>query len=129
MRIKRQEADALVCLSCVKREIVPHQHTCLMCVFIIETQRGFQWLHLQYLRWADIFSCFLFFSSSIDKRVWGEGAFQSLLFSSSRHCLRKENAVTITNQVSAWVCDSSGRRDGKETCMGLELVADGFPDS
>ena len=41
MRIRRQEADVLVCLSCIKIEIVSHQNTCLVCVFIIKTQRGF----------------------------------------------------------------------------------------
>lgn len=75
-RIKRQEADVLVCLSYIKIEIVSHQKTCLVSLFIIKTQRGFRWLHLQCLCQAGIFSCFLFFSSSsIDKRVWGEGAF------------------------------------------------------
>lgn len=128
MRIKRQEADVLVCLSYIKIEIVPHQNTCLVYVFIIKPQREFRWLHLQYLCQAGIFSCFLFFPSSIDKRVWGEGTFQSLLFLSSQYCPRKENAVNITNQVSYWVCNSSGRRDRKQNCTGLEIVVDGFPD-
>lgn len=41
MRIKRQEADVLVCLSYIKIEIVSQQNTCLVSLFIIKTQRGF----------------------------------------------------------------------------------------
>lgn len=62
MSIKRQEADILLCLSCIKIEIDSYQNICLVCVFIIKTQREFRWLHLQWLGQAGIFSFFPFFS-------------------------------------------------------------------
>lgn len=71
IRIKRREADGSVCLSCIKIEIVSHQNTCLVCTLIIKTQRGFQWLHLQYLCQAGIFF-FLFFSPLLLIREFGE---------------------------------------------------------
>lgn len=67
----------------------------------------------------------IFFFSSIDKRVWGEGAFQSLLSLSRQDCPKKRNPVNITNQVSYWVCDSSGGRDGEQNCVRLDIVSDG----
>lgn len=42
-----------------------------MCVFIIKTQRRFQWLHLQYLCQADIFSLY-FFSPLLLTKEFGE---------------------------------------------------------
>lgn len=130
IRIKRREADGSVCLSCIKIEIVSHQNTCLVCTLIIKTQRGFQWLHLQYLCQAGIFFFLsIFFPSSIDKRVWWEGAFSHYFSWAVSIALRKKNAVNITNQISYWVCDSTGRRDRKQNCTELEIVADGFPAS
>ena len=37
--------------------------------------------------------------------------------------------MNVTNQVSYWLCDGSGRRDRKQNCAGLETVANGFPAS
>ena len=89
MRIKRQEADVLVCLSCIKIEIVSHQNTCLVCAFIMKTQRGFWWLHLQYLCQAGIFS--IFFPPLLLTREFGERCFLVITFlEQSVFALRKK---------------------------------------
>lgn len=74
MRIKRQKADGPVCLFCMKIEVVSHQNTCLVCALIIKTQRGSNGsIYNTYAK--QVFFLSIFSPSSIDKRVWGEGAF------------------------------------------------------
>lgn len=81
IRIKRQEADGSFCLSCIKIEIVSHQNTCLVCILIIKTQRGFQWLHLQYLCQAGIFFFFLsIFFPLLLTREFGENVLLVITF-------------------------------------------------